>query len=174
MNARVLLVALLVVSTAAFAVGVSIERSSGDTHSETPAVDESSSATGESGEEAEGHAEGGAGAQAHVDEGGGAGEESNSETLLGIDLEAAPFVALAAAFSLALAVAVWLRPTRALLLAGVVVAMVAFAALDVREVFHQLDESKTGLAVLAVTVAALHLGAALVAARLRGEATPAG
>lgn len=61
-----------------------------------------------------------------------------------------------------------------LLLAGVVVAMVAFAALNVRELFHQVDESKTGLALLAGTVAVLHLGAAFVATRLRGEAAPAG
>jgi hypothetical protein len=38
--------------------------------------------------------------------------------------------------------------------------MALFAALDVREVFHQLDEDKTGLATLAVLVAAVHLAAA--------------
>ena len=174
MSARVLLVGLLLASTAAFVVGVSIERSSADAHAETPAAGESGGGTSESGDAAEGHAEGGEGEQTQVDEGGGAADEGNNESLLGIDLEAAPFVALAAALVLALAVAVWLRPTWALLLAGVTVAMVAFAALDVRELFHQVDESKTGLAVLAGTVAALHLGAALVAARLRGEAALAG
>ncbi len=41
--------------------------------------------------------------------------------------------------------------------------MVAFAALDGREVFHQLDADRTGLAVLAGVVALLHLSAATVA-----------
>jgi hypothetical protein len=35
--------------------------------------------------------------------------------------------------------------------------------LDVREVVHQADVDKTGLAVLAALVAALHAGAALLA-----------
>ena len=46
------------------------------------------------------------------------------------------------------------------MLGVVAAAMLVFAALDVREVFHQVDESRTGLAVLAGVVAALHLGAA--------------
>jgi len=62
--------------------------------------------------------------------------------LLGVDLEATPFVVLAAA--LALAVAVWLRPEWALLLGLIAVAMVVFAALDVREVFHQLVDAGRG------------------------------
>jgi uncharacterized membrane protein len=83
--------------------------------------------------------------------------------VLGVDLEATPFVVLAAAFSLGLALAVWLRPEWRLLLALVAAAMVVFAALDVREVVHQLDEDNGGLAMLAGVVAALHLAAALVA-----------
>jgi hypothetical protein len=43
--------------------------------------------------------------------------------------------------------------------------MAAFAALDVREVVHQIGESRTGLTLLAVLVAALHLAAAALAAR---------
>ena len=88
-----------------------------------------------------------------------------------IEYEAVPFVVLAGAFSLALAAAVRLRPALAPLLAFVVVAMVAFAALDVREVVHQLDEDNGGLALLAGMVAALHLGVAAVALTLaRGAA----
>jgi hypothetical protein len=45
--------------------------------------------------------------------------------------------------------------------------MVAFAALDVREVFHQIDEDDGGLALLAGVVAALHLVAAGVALLMR-------
>ena len=44
--------------------------------------------------------------------------------------------------------------------------VVAWAALDVREVAHQIDESRTGLTILAIAVAVLHLAAAAVAARL--------
>jgi hypothetical protein len=83
-------------------------------------------------------------------------------------------VALAAAVSLALALAVWLRPGWALLLALVVVVMVAFAALDVREVFHQIDEDDAGLALLAGVVAALHLAAAGVALVMRRASSAAG
>jgi hypothetical protein len=41
--------------------------------------------------------------------------------------------------------------------------MLAFAALDVREVAHQLDDDHTAMAILAATVAALHIAAAGVA-----------
>jgi hypothetical protein len=44
--------------------------------------------------------------------------------------------------------------------------MLAFAALDIREVFHQADIDETGLAVLAAIIAALHLAAAAVAGRM--------
>ena len=88
MNRRSLLVALLAVATAAFVVGVSLERSSGDSHEE-------------------------------------------------------------------------------------LAAMVAFAALDVREVVHQLDEENAGLAVLAGVVAALHLGVAAIALSMGRSRVPA-
>jgi hypothetical protein len=51
--------------------------------------------------------------------------------------------------------------------------MLAFAALDVREVVHQVDESKGGLAVLAVVVAVCHLAVAALAALTGRSATPA-
>jgi hypothetical protein len=60
--------------------------------------------------------------------------------------------------------AAWLRPRTIGLLALVAVAMVVFAAVDVREVFHQADEARTGLAVLAACIAAVHLAAAALAA----------
>src|ERR687886_172458 len=62
------------------------------------------------------------------------------------------------------AAAVW-RGAAARLLAVVALVMAAFAALDVREVVHQIDESRTGLTLLALLVAALHLAAAALAAR---------
>jgi hypothetical protein len=164
MNRRLVLVALLVVSTAAFVVGVSVERSSGDSHDEPAAAPESSEPA-ESGEE---HAEEGAeevasetAEEARSEEAGAEPDEDEEERVLGVDLEATPFVVLAAVFSLGLALAVWLRPEWRLLLALVAAAMVVFAALDVREVVHQVDEDNGGLAVLAGVVAALHLAAAV-------------
>ncbi len=173
MNARALLVALLALSTVGFVVGVSVEKSSADSHDEAaPTATES----GEAAEGGEAHAGEGAehatGEAAHSDPGPRETDTEGGEdaTLLGVDLEATPFVALAAALSLALAVAVWLRPGWAVLLAVVAVAMVVFAVVDVREVFHQLDENKGGLALLAALVAALHLAAAGVALTLRRSA----
>jgi hypothetical protein len=61
-----------------------------------------------------------------------------------------------------------------LLLAVVVVVMVAFAALDVREAFRQIDEDDGGLALLVGVVAALHLASAAVALLMRrASSTPA-
>jgi hypothetical protein len=99
----------------------------------------------------------------------GAAESRSAQELrpLGVDVEAWPFVALAAAASLALAVAAVARPRAVALLVVVAAAMLAFAALDVREVVHQLDEDRTSLTVLAAAVAALHLGAAAVAGAMR-------
>jgi Flp pilus assembly protein TadB len=170
MRLRVVLIALLVAATAAFVVGVSIERSQGEAHAEP-----TSKVVGAAGEA--GHEEGAENGQAvHAEESPGAhAEEGNTERFLGIDYEAVPFIVLAAAFSVALAAAVWLLPGSVWVLALVVVAMLAFAVLDVREVVHQLDEDNGGLALLAGVVAALHLGAAAVAlalARGPGASSP--
>jgi hypothetical protein len=51
--------------------------------------------------------------------------------------------------------------------------MVAFAALDVRELFHQIDEDDGGLALLAGAVAGLHLAAAGVALVMRRTSSAA-
>jgi hypothetical protein len=100
-----------------------------------------------------------------------AGNETHDELRpLGIDIEAAPFVALAAIASLALATAAWLRPRTTELLALVAAAMVVFAAAGVHEVFHQADEARTGLAVLVACIAALHLAAAALAATMIRDA----
>jgi hypothetical protein len=70
----------------------------------------------------------------------------------------------------------WWRPRWVLLLVVVATTMLVFSALDVREVFHQRDEARTGLAVLAGVVAALHLAAAAVAGFMgrRAHRHPAG
>jgi len=51
-------------------------------------------------------------------------------------------------------------------LGAIALIALAWAALDVREAVHQVDESRTGIAMLAIAVAALHLAAALLAGRM--------
>jgi hypothetical protein len=128
MTARIVLVALVLASTAGFVVGTSIERSSGG--------------------------------EAHAESGGESGEAADRG---GESLESTPLVVAAAAFSLALAVAIWLRPAWRRLLLFAALAMVAFAVVDVRELFHQVDERDAGLALVAAVVAGLHLASAAVA-----------
>jgi Flp pilus assembly protein TadB len=161
MSPRVLLVALVVSATAAFVVGVSIERGNEPTqHAASEAAassDEHQEAGGEGEQDAEGES-----AQRTTNT-----EEPHAELRpLGVDVEAWPFVAVAALASLALAAGAWLRPTLTPPLTLVAVAMLAFAVLDVREVFHQADINESWLAVLAGTVAALHLAAAAAAAAM--------
>jgi uncharacterized membrane protein len=71
-----------------------------------------------------------------------------------------------AAVLASLALAGWQRPHHTGLLALVAVVMLAFGALDAREVAHQMDVDNNGLAVLAALVAVLHLVAAAVAATM--------
>jgi hypothetical protein len=153
LSKRALLVALIVAATALFVVGTTIERNRGDEH---PAAEQSSE-SGEQGEAAHSEeGEEGPASEPARDEG------SESEEILGIDPESAGLVAVAAVASLLLAAAVWRSPDRKALLLLVAAAMLAFAALDIREVVHQVDENRGGLAVLAALVAVLHLAAASV------------
>jgi hypothetical protein len=87
--------------------------------------------------------------------------------LLGINPEATWLVVTAVAASLLLAALILTLPSP-LLAAAVALIMLAFTALDIRELAHQLSESRPGLAALASAIAALHLlagGAALLATR---------
>ena len=178
MSLRGLLVALFVAATAAFVVGVALERASEPDHHDGAA--HGAPAGTAAGHSAENHAEagetgeGGEGAHTRAETHGHTSKttETSSEALrpLGVDVEAWPFVALAAIASLALAAAAALRPHSVALLAVVVVGLLAFAVLDVREVAHQLDEDNSGLAVLAGAVALLHLAAAAVAGVMASRA----
>jgi|tagenome__1003787_1003787.scaffolds.fasta_scaffold20107675_2 hypothetical protein len=173
MGMRSLLVALVIAATAAFVVGVSIERGN------EPAQHAASEAVAPTNENQEAGGEG----EAQHAAGESAGRATNAADPhaelrpLGIDVEAWPFVLAAALASLALAAGAWLRQRLTPLLTLVAVAMLAFAALDIREVFHQADINENGLAVLAGAVAALHLTAAAVAAamasRSRDSTAPA-
>jgi predicted membrane channel-forming protein YqfA (hemolysin III family) len=85
----------------------------------------------------------------------------------GVDPESTPLVAFAIVASLLLAAGCWFQPQWRWLLVVTAVAMAAFVVLDLRELIHQLDESNTGLAVMAVVVAILHVAAAVTAVTLR-------
>jgi hypothetical protein len=169
MSLRKLLAGLIVLATVCFVVGTTIERSSADTHhNETPAA---TSPNGEAGT----HKEGSTGetarapeARAHSQTGGetaghsasGGTEKHIEARILGVDIEAVPFVILATLASLGLAAAVWRRPRLLLWLVAAVLGMLVFSALDIREIVHQTDENRTGLAVFAAVIALLHLAAA--------------
>jgi hypothetical protein len=142
------------------AEGLAPQTTTGSARSRRPRTGESRSA----GVARNGHVEANAAESAAAHAAEGAGRETHAELKpLGIDIEAVPFVVLAALVSLGLAAAVWWRPRWLALLVVVAATMLAFTALDVREIFHQNDEGQTGLAVLAGAVAALHLAVAIVA-----------
>ena len=151
------LVALLVAATTLFAIGVAVERSSTDTHAEPASAERTSE---------DAHAEGDEAAE-DVEPGEAAEQAEGGEELLGVDIESTPLVVLAVVAGLALAAlsASGLGRRRSFLLAVTVIAL-AWAVLDVREVVHQLDESRTGVALLALAVAALHAAAAAVSWQL--------
>src|SRR2546423_5047434 len=182
MSVRAAIVGLIVLATVGFVVGTTIERNSKESHAETPAATRSEGST-------ESHAEGAGsevkraaepgsdGESTHAGEGVPAGGEAAHREFqpFGVNIEAVPFIVLAALLSLGLAAAVWTRPQSLVVLGVVAAAMVLFAALDVREIFHQVDEGRTGLAVLAGVVAALHLAAAAAIGLLsRGDGRLAG
>jgi hypothetical protein len=200
---RIFLTLLLVASAALFAIGVAIER--GSKHSATHAalgVDYVLAADQHAGESAahraaeqrhpkraapaksssgSAPAEGKPGHRETATESGHSGEsaaqlasEKHGERVFGIDIESPALVAAAVAVSLLLAAALWLTGSVFAPLALAGFALVA-AIFDVREVFHQIDESRTDLTVIAAIVAALHLAVvpgALVLARRSGRGDP--
>jgi hypothetical protein len=176
MALRKVLVGLIVVATAAFVVGTTIERNSSGESGHHDEAAKAAPTTGEARASGEAHSKPAESPAAHAEESAGGrptvtAEKGHAELRpLGIDMEAWPFVALAAVVSLGLGAAALLRPAAAPLLVLVAVAMLAFAVLDVREVVHQLDIDKSGLAVLAGAIAALRAAAAVVAATMASRA----
>jgi hypothetical protein len=150
--ARLITAALLIASAATFATGTTIERHTASSESQTaqPELRHHSEAggPGDNPADAEGAASGER-STAHA-------AEHSSETLLGVNPEATGLVVIAVAVSLVLA-ALILTVRSPLIAAVVALVMLAFTALDIREVTHQLNESRSGLAALAATVALLHL-----------------
>src|SRR3954468_20249043 len=175
--ARRTLAVLVAVATAALVVGAALERdartqealrTSGETAPVRHAAESGSgSEAGETGESTESGTVSGAPPRGeHV-------REERSERLLGVDPESTGVLAMAVVVSLLLAALVW-RGAAPWLLALVALVMAVFAALDIPEVLHQIDESRTGLTFLAGLVAALPLAAAALAARAALSARHAG
>jgi hypothetical protein len=186
---RVWLAGLIVLPTVGFVIGTSIERhnsnheSAAQVHSEAAATHSASTEPGAESaaiHAAEGGGEGAKAAEApkaseggqtaaiHAAESHGTttGEAHKELRPLGVSIEAVPFIVLASLASLALAALAWMRPRWLLGLLLVAGAMAVFGALDVREAFHQSDEHKTGLVILAAVIATLHLAAAGLAAAM--------
>jgi hypothetical protein len=98
--------------------------------------------------------------------------------LFGVNPEAVGLVIAAVLCSLLLAASVWVRPVAAVL-AAIVAFGVVFAGFDVREVFHQIDESRASLIAIAGVLAGLHLlvaalaGVELLGGRRAADAAPA-
>jgi len=93
-----------------------------------------------------------------------AGEQDSGERFLGV-AESLPLTIAAVAASLALAVAIWVRPARLVIWAVLLVALV-LAAADGRELAHHLHEARTALATIAGVLLAMHLTAACLATLL--------
>jgi hypothetical protein len=158
--------ALLIASAAAFATGAAIEHHTAASETRPALHHAEAEAPGENPADAEPAASGESPAT-HA-----AGQDS--EDLLGINPEATGPVVLAVAVSL-LAAALILTVGSPLLAPGVTLAMLAFTALDIREVTHQLSESRPGLAAFAATVALLHLLAGAAALlTIRGTRSQSG
>jgi hypothetical protein len=105
-----------------------------------------------------------------------AAQHAREGRVLGVDLESIPMIVLAIATGLGLAL-VALSPLGAIraILLGLALGALAWSALDVREVVHQANESRTDLAIVAGVVAALHAAAAALAvwlARTRSVGHP--
>jgi hypothetical protein len=151
-TARLITAALLIASAAAFAIGTSIERHSPNSESQTAQQNQRRSSDADRPGDNSARPEGAASGEGPATP----AAEHSSETLLGVNPEGTGLVVIAVAVSLMLA-ALILTVRSPLLAVVVALVMLAFTALDVREVTHQLNESHSGLAALAATVSVLHL-----------------
>jgi cobalamin biosynthesis Mg chelatase CobN len=178
------LVVVLLVATGLFAYGVLHERSlirsgqgesaAATNASETPAKRASETAATRTSETAKHPTEtaanagtGSATSTGHVET---SAQHAREGRVLGVDLESTPMIVLAIVAGLALAILALspLGTMRAILLALALGAL-AWSALDVREVVHQANESRTDLAIIAGFVVALHATAAALAVLLVGR-----
>ena len=162
---RAALILLFLVSAALFAVGATVERhqhaEATPSGSETSAPTQTPSETGGEGQPTETHPASGEAAA------------TSSEDLFGVNPEAPWVVAFGVAASVLLALAVWSRDRRSVLLVVIVFGLL-LAALDLREMVHQVNESRTSLILVSAVLAVLHLAVAAIAGVLLGqrESTP--
>jgi len=172
---RAAMATLLVASALLFGVGILVEQGSGATPgtpgetttpsegSPAPHVEASGGEGGEAGEAGESHPAsteptGAVGGEA--DEAPGTHEASgSSELILGINPEAPAMVWLAIILSLLAAWFVWRDGRRVVIGAGIAIAL-AFGALDLLEVRHQLSDGTIVVGGIAAAVAGAHLAAA--------------
>jgi hypothetical protein len=193
---RAWLAGLIVLAAIGFVIGTSIERHSSTHESVAQLRSEGATTTSTStepgAESAATHAAENGGAGTEPPQAGEAGESAaphaaqtpattgethNELRPLGVNIEAVAFIVIACLASLALAALAWVRPRWLLGLLVLAGAMAVFGVLDVREAFHQSDERRTGLVILAVVIAVLHFAAAGLAAAMaarRGAAGPPG
>lgn len=149
---------LLVAAAALLVVGVLLER-----HAESGAEHRVVAATGEQQESH--HDESTEGAHAEPGTAPGTRGVEAAERLTGISVESPAIVAVGVIASLALAVAVWLRPNRAVI--AIVVAFTAAAlVLDIIEINHQIGADRIGLAALAGVITALRVATIIGSAYL--------
>jgi uncharacterized membrane protein YdbT with pleckstrin-like domain len=176
---RLVLVLAILASAALFGVGSAIERSQkGERrHNEARAA---RAASAESGRQAhserggETSSEPGRGTQPEGGAAGETGSESHSESsedILGINPESTGLVVAAIIAAALLALAVWFTRLRVVLLAVIAFGLV-FAAFDVREVVHQVNESRAGLVIIAGVLGAVHLGVSQLAGVLLRAGPP--
>jgi hypothetical protein len=149
-----LLPALLVVGAALFVVGTSAER-----HKEAAVTAETAPAA-----EGTPTAEAAEGATATHPAATERSETAAEGKVLGVNRESKGVVASVAVISVALAGLAWaLRNRQAFFVIAAFAAL--FATFDIAEVAHQVDVSRTGLAVLAAVIAAIHIVATVLAGR---------
>lgn len=149
---------LLIPATIVFAVGISAERFLVDEAFVALPAESADTANTESSEEEATESQTEETTEPHDE------ATEASETILGINPESTAAIAAAVVISLLLAVALWFSDTPGVLIVAAIFALL-FAALDLREVVHQLQESRISLVVIALAAALLH-GAVVVLAGL--------
>ena len=154
-RSRIVVALLLVASATTFAAGVAIERSG---HHDASAVTGAAVTNPTAPEGSAARETGEKHTPAQV-------TEAKSEQLFGVNTESNTVIAFVVAISLLLAIGA-LAIRSPLILVSIAVFGLGAVAFDVREVLHQLDESRTGVATLAALIAALHLALALLVATL--------
>ena len=149
-NRRGLVVGVMLILATVFFVWGSFAERSGhqDVHGSVPSGE--SAANGES---AAHHAAEGGGPEGSAAV--GAASEPAEYRPLGFKLESTPLVISGAVVSLLLAALVIVRSRREVLIVVALLAL-AFTALEVTEVAHQIDASKPGLVILALLAGVLH------------------